>query len=88
MKRNYTQGCVSLKNSILENKQTTTNNMKAYVYSGGIITPDFKYKEESIYALIELIKFLPDSDVIAFSVQDLKNLIGIKSESTRNFSLK
>lgn len=62
--------------------------MKAYVYSGGIITPDFKYTEENIYALIELIKFLPDSDVIAFSVQDLKNLIGIKSESTRNFSLK
>ena len=64
------------------------NNMKAYVYSGEISTPDFKYKEENIYTLIELIKFLPDSDVIAFSVQDLKNLIGIKPESSRDFSLK
>lgn len=67
------------------NKQ---NNMKVYVYSGEISTPDYKYKEESTYALIELIKFLPDSDVIAFSVQDLKNLIGIKPESSIDFSLK
>ena len=63
--------------------------MKAYVYSSReISTPDYKYKEESIYSLIELIKFLPDSDVIAFSVQDLKNLIGIEPESSRDFSLK
>jgi hypothetical protein len=62
--------------------------MKAYVYSGEISTPDFKYEEENIYSLIELIKFLPDSDVIAFSVQDLKNLIGIKPESSMDFSLK
>lgn len=69
-------------------KQTKFNNMKAYVYSGEISTPDYKYKEENIYSLIELIKFLPDSDVIAFSVQDLKNLIGIEPESSRDFSLK
>jgi len=62
--------------------------MKAYVYSEEISTPDYKYKEESIYSLIELIKFLPDSDIIAFSVQDLKNLIGIEPESSRDFSLK
>ena len=62
--------------------------MKTYVYSREISTPDYKYKEESIYSLIELIKFLPDSDIIAFSVQDLKNLIGIEPESSRDFSLK
>ena len=63
--------------------------MKAYVYSGEISTPDFKYKEENtICSLLELIKFLPDSDVIAFSVQDLKKLTGIKCESSRDFSLK
>lgn len=62
--------------------------MKAYVYSGEIQTPDFKYTEENVYTLIELIKFLPDSDVIAFSVQDLKNLIGIEPESSMDFSLK
>ena len=62
--------------------------MKAYVYSRDVSTPDYKYKEENIYSLIELIKFLPDSDVIAFSVQDLKNLIGIEPESSRDFSLK
>ena len=52
--------------------------MKAYVYSGETPPPDYKYEEENIYSLIELIKFLPDSDVIAFSVQDLKNLIGME----------
>lgn len=62
--------------------------MKAYVYSGEIATPDFKYEEESIYALLDLVKFLPDSDVISFSVQDLKKLIGIKCESSMDFSLK
>ena len=62
--------------------------MKAYVYSEEILIPDFKYEEESVYSLIELIKFLPDSDVIAFNVQDLKNLIGIKPESSKDFSLK
>lgn len=62
--------------------------MKAYVYSGEITTPDFKYEEESIYALLDLVKFLPDSDVISFSVQDLKKLIGIKCESSMDFSLK
>lgn len=62
--------------------------MKAYVYSGEISTPDFKYREESVYGLIDLIKFLPDSDVIAFSVQDLKKLIGIGCESSMDFSLK
>lgn len=62
--------------------------MKAYVYSGEISTPDFKYKEENVYTLIELIRFLPDSDIIAFSVQDLKKLIGIEPESSRDFSLK
>lgn len=62
--------------------------MKAYVYSGEISTPNFKYEEENIYALAELIKFLPDSDVIAFSVQDLKKLIGIECESSMDFSLK
>ena len=62
--------------------------MKAYVYSGKISTPDFKYKKENMYSLIELIKFLPDSDVIAFSVQDLKKLIGIKPESSKDFSLE
>ena len=49
--------------------------MKAYVYSGEISTP-------------ELIKFLPDSDIIAFSIQDLKKLIGIEPESSMDFSLK
>lgn len=62
--------------------------MKAYVYSGEISTPDYKYKEENVYSLIDLIKFLPDSDVIAFNVQDLKKLIGIKCESSKDFSLK
>lgn len=62
--------------------------MKAYVYSGEISTPDYKYKEETVWSLIELIKLLPDSDVIAFSVQDLKNLIGIEPESSIDFSLK
>lgn len=62
--------------------------MKAYVYSGEISTPDYKYEEENIYTLIELIDFLPDSDVIAFSIQDLKNLIGMKPESSMDFSLK
>lgn len=62
--------------------------MKAYIYSGEISTPDYKYEEENIYTLIELIDFLPDSDVIAFSIQDLKNLIGMKPESSMDFSLK
>ena len=62
--------------------------MKVYVYSGEISTPDFKYKEENLYSLLELIKFLPDSDVVSFSVQDLKKLIGIKCESSMDFSLK
>ena len=62
--------------------------MKVYVYSGEISTPDYKYKEENIYSLIELIKFLPDSDVVSFSVQDLKKLIGIECESLMDFSLK
>lgn len=63
--------------------------MKAYVYSGEISTPDFKYEEENtICSILELIKFLPDSDVIAFSVQDLKKLTGIKRESSMDFSLK
>ena len=62
--------------------------MKAYVYSGEISIPDFKYNEENIYSLIELIKFLPDSDIISFSVQDLKNIIGIEPESSMDFSLK
>lgn len=67
----------------------TTNNMKVHVYSGEISTPDFKYDtEENIHALLELIEFLPDSDVISFSVQDLKKLIGIKPESSMDFSLK
>ena len=73
---------------ICKYKLNKQNNMKAYVYSGEISIPDYKYKEENVYSLIELIKFLPDSDVIAFSVQDLKNLIGIEPESSRNFSLK
>lgn len=73
---------------VFKNNKQTINNMKAYVYSGEISTPDYKYKEENVYSLIELIKFLPDSDVIAFSVQDLKNLIGIEPESSRDFSLK
>lgn len=62
--------------------------MKAYVYSGEIANPDFKYIEESLYSLIDLIKLLPDSDVISCSVQDLKKLIGIKCESSLDFSLK
>ena len=62
--------------------------MKAYVYSGDVEVPDYKYNEENVYALIELIKFLPDSDVIAFSVQDLKKLLGIKPELSKDFSLK
>jgi len=62
--------------------------MKVYVYSGEISTPDFKYKEENLYSLLEFIKFLPDSDVVSFSVQDLKKLIGIKCESSMDFSLK
>ena len=73
---------------VFKKTNKTINNMKTYVYSGEIPTPDYKYKEESIYSLIELIKFLPDSDIIAFSVQDLKNLIGIEPESSRDFSLK
>lgn len=63
--------------------------MKVYVYSGEISTPDYKYKEENnIYSILELIKFLPDSDVVSFSVQDLKKLTGIKCESSMDFSLK
>jgi len=63
--------------------------MKAYVYSGEISTPDYKYEEENnICSILELIKFLPDSDVIAFSVQDLKKLTGIECESSMDFSLK
>ena len=70
------------------NKQTI-NNMKVYVYSGEISTPDFKYEEENnICSILELIKFLPDSDTVSFSVQDLKKLIGIKCESSMDFSLK
>lgn len=61
--------------------------MKAYVYSGDAAKPDYKYEEKSVYSLIELIKFLPDSDVISCSVQDLKKLIGIKCESSLDFSL-
>ena len=44
--------------------------------------------KENIHSLLELVKFLPDSDTILFSVQDLKNLIGIKYESSMDFSLK
>ncbi len=62
--------------------------MIAYVYSGEIANPDFKYEEESVYSLLELVKFLPDSDVISCSVQDLKKLIGMKCESSLDFSLK
>ena len=63
--------------------------MKVYVYSGEISTPDFKYEEENkIGPILGLIKFLPDSDVVSFSVQDLKKLIGIKCESSMDFSLK
>jgi hypothetical protein len=63
--------------------------MKVYVYSGEILIPDFKYEEENnICSILELIKFLPDSDVIAFSVQDLKKLTGIKCEFSMDFSLK
>lgn len=62
--------------------------MKAYVYSGEIANPDFKYNETSVYSLLELIKFLPDSDVISCSVQDLKKLIGMECESSLDFSLK
>lgn len=73
---------------ICKYKLNKQNTMKAYVYSGEISTPDYKYKEENVYSLIELIKFLPDSDIIAFSIQDLKNLIGIEPESSKDFSLK
>lgn len=63
--------------------------MKAYVYSSGEVTqPDYKYNEESVYSLIDLIKHLPDSDVISCSVQDLKKLIGIECESAMDFSLR
>ena len=63
--------------------------MKAYIYSGEIPTPDYKYIEnDNIYSILGLIKFLPDSDVIAFSVQDLKKLTGIECESSMDFSLK
>ena len=63
--------------------------MKAYVYSGEITAPDFKYNtEENVYALLELIKFLPDSNRILFSVQDLKRIIGIKCESSMDFALE
>lgn len=62
--------------------------MKAYVYSGEVAQPDFKYNEESVYSLIDLIKVLPDSDVISCSVQDLKKLLGIQCESSMDFSLK
>lgn len=67
----------------------TTSNMKVHVYSGEISAPDFKYDtEENIHALLGLIEFLPDSDIISFSVQDLKKFIGIKPESSMDFSLK
>ena len=63
--------------------------MKVYVYtSGETAQPDFKYNEESVYSLIDLIKSLPDSDVISCSVQDLKKLLGIECESSMDFSLK
>lgn len=62
--------------------------MKAYVYSGEITEPDYKYEEESVYGLIDLVKFLPDSDIISFSVQDLKKFFGIECESSMDFSLK
>lgn len=62
--------------------------MKAYVYSREVEQPDYKYEEKSVYSLIDLIKSLPDSDVISCSVQDLKKLIGIECESSMDFSLK
>ena len=63
--------------------------MITYIYSEkDVLTPDYKSEEKNIYSLIELIKFLPDSDVIAFSVQDLKKFIGIEPESSMDFSLK
>lgn len=62
--------------------------MKVYVYSGETAQPDFKYEEKSVYSLIDLIKVLPDSDVISCSIQDLKKLIGIECESEMEFSLK
>ena len=62
--------------------------MKVYVHSGEITKPDFKYEEKSVYSLIDLIKFLPDSDIVSCSVQDLKKLLGIECESSMDFSLK
>lgn len=63
--------------------------MKVYVYSSGeITTPDFKYNENNIFSFLELVKSLPDSDIISCSVQDLKKLIGIDCESSMDFSLK
>lgn len=62
--------------------------MKVYVYSGDTQVPDFKYEEENIHSLLKLIEFLPDSDVVSFSIQDLKKLMGIKCESSMDFSLK
>lgn len=63
--------------------------MKAYVNSSTEeIKVDYIYTVESVYSLLDLIRFLPDSDTITFSVQDLKKLIGVKTESSIDFSLK